>query len=53
MVFDFLLSLSQLNLLFLLDINQNEFVNSKILLETIEFFEYSKNNNEYWKTKIC
>lgn len=49
MVSDFLLPQFQLNLLFLLGINQNKFVNSRILLEVVKFFKYSKNNDKYWK----
>lgn len=37
--------------MFLLGKDQNIFISSKILLEIIEFFKYSKNNNRYWKEK--
>ena len=49
MVSDFLLPWSQLNLLSLSDTDQNELVSSEIPLEAVEYFEYGKNNDGYWK----
>lgn len=49
MVSDFLLPWFHLNLLFLLDIDQNEFVSLDIPLEAVEYLEYDKNNDGYWK----
>lgn len=49
MVFDFLLPWSRLNLLSLSDTDQNELVSSGIPLEVVEYFEYGKNNDGYWK----
>lgn len=49
MVSDFLLLCSQLNLFSLFQTQQDELVSSDIPLEAAKFFEYSKNNDGYWK----
>ena len=49
MVSDFLLPWSQLNLFSLSQIAQNKLVNSGVPREAAEFFEYGKNNDEYWR----
>lgn len=51
-VSDFLLLQSSLNILSLSKKDYDNFVNSEVLLEAMEYFEYEKINDGYQKKKI-